>query len=160
MVFSFAVAQIKMGDSSMNGDNTTISLTIIAVCAALGWISMARADDGRDDGAAISGNERRRDFPPIAQLPSRPGWPDPLITFEGKRIHNRQEWNTKRRPELKALFQHYMYGYLPAPRKVDAKVERHDPRALGGKADLKEIAISFGPPEVPAIHLLLVVPNR
>jgi hypothetical protein len=60
---------------------------------------------------------------------------------------------------LKTLFQHYMYGYLPEPSKIAAKVERTDPKALGGKATLKEITISFGPPQTSPIHLLLVVPN-
>ncbi|HEX4591115.1 MAG TPA: DUF4038 domain-containing protein, partial [Gemmataceae bacterium] len=32
--------------------------------------------------------------------------------------------------------------------------------AFGGKATLSEVTIRFGPPEVPPIHLLLVVPNR
>src|SRR5262249_45636934 len=64
-----------------------------------------------------------------------------------------------RRPELKALFQHYMYGYLPPAEKVSAKVERTDRKALGGKATLREVTLSFGPPKTPKIHLLLVVPN-
>ena len=43
---------------------------------------------------------------------------------------------------------------------LEAKVERTDPNALGGKATLKEVTIAFGPPEMPTIHLLLVVPNQ
>ena len=52
-----------------------------------------------------------------------------------------------------------MYGYLPPPLEIEAKVEREDRKALDGKATLREVTIAFGPPETPPIHLLLVVPN-
>ncbi len=100
------------------------------------------------------------EFPPPRELPSNPGLPDPLIMLNGDRITSKEQWSEKRRPELKALFQHYMYGYFPPPAKIEAKVEREDKKALGGKATLKEVTISFGPPECPKIHLLLVVPNE
>src|SRR5262249_2911104 len=101
------------------------------------------------------------DFPPVAQLPSQPDLPDPLVMFNGERVTTPEQWFSKRRPELKALFQHYMYGQLPAaPATIQAAVEREDRRALGGKATLKEVTIAFGPPEVPRIHLLLVLPNQ
>src|SRR5262249_9293196 len=53
----------------------------------------------------------------------------------------------------------YMYGWLPAPRKVEAKVEHEDKNALGGKATLREVSLSVAPAPAPKIHLLLVVPN-
>jgi hypothetical protein len=102
----------------------------------------------------------RADFPDVAQLPSHPGLPDPLVLFNGERVATRQQWFDQRRPELKALFAWYMYGAAPpAPTHVEGKVERTDPRAFGGKATLREVTVSFGPPDVPKIHLLLVVPN-
>lgn len=99
-------------------------------------------------------------FPEADNLPSHPELPDPLVMFNGERIANKQQWIDKRRPELKALFQHYMYGYLPPPAKIKAKVEHEDAKAFGGKATLREVAISVGPPDTPAIHLLLVIPNH
>jgi hypothetical protein len=100
------------------------------------------------------------EFPEVGALPSRPELPDPLVMLNGERVRTREEWVSKRRPELKALFQHYMYGNTPPPPyKIDAKVIHADPRAFNGKAALKEIAISFGPPDMPRIHLLLVVPT-
>ncbi len=99
-------------------------------------------------------------FPDVDQLPSRPGLPAPLVTFAGKRVTSRDQWVSQRRPELKELFQYYMYGYLPPPpAKVTGKVEREDSKAFNGKATLKEVTITFGPPDMPAMHLLLVVPN-
>jgi (4-O-methyl)-D-glucuronate---lignin esterase len=100
------------------------------------------------------------DFPPVDQLPDRPEMPDPLVLLDGSRVTTKEQWTEKRRPELKALIQHYMYGYLPDPLPATAKVERTDPKALNGKATLKEVTVSFGPPETPKIHLLLVVPNE
>ena len=100
-------------------------------------------------------------FPAVADLPSRPDLPDPLVMLDGKRVSSRKMWFEKRRPELKALFQHYMYGYLPAvPTKVGARVLHEDRQAFGGKATLREVALTIGPPAAPKIYLLLVVPNK
>jgi len=100
-------------------------------------------------------------FPEVSKLPARADLPDPLALLNGERVTTKAQWLDKRRPELKQLFQHYMYGYLPAPpAKVEAKVEREDKQALGGKATLREVTLSFGPPETPKIHLLLIVPNE
>ena len=53
------------------------------------------------------------DFPPPGELPIRPELPDPLVMLDGSKVTTRSDWETKRKPELKALFQHYMYGRLP-----------------------------------------------
>jgi hypothetical protein len=99
------------------------------------------------------------DFPEVSELPSRPGLPDLLESFDGKRITTREQWVTMRRPELRRLFDYYMYGETPAPAKVAATVEREDHAFLGGKASKREFAIAFGPPDTPRIHLLLIIPN-
>jgi hypothetical protein len=99
-------------------------------------------------------------FPEVDKLPSHPELPDPLVMFDGSRVTSKQQWIDKRRPELKALFQHYMYGYLLPPEKIAAKVEHEDAKAFGGKATLREVTISFGPRGTPPIHLLMVVPNH
>jgi hypothetical protein len=100
------------------------------------------------------------DFPDVSQLPSRPELPDPLLMLNGERVTSKEQWFSKRRPELKDLFQYYMYGYAPgAPPRIESKLEREDRTAFGGKATLKEVTIALGSLEVPKIHLLLVVPN-
>jgi hypothetical protein len=100
-------------------------------------------------------------FPDAATLPARPELPDPLVMLDGQRITTPEQWTSKRRPELKELFQHYMYGYgPPAPEQITASVTREDRQLFGGKATLKEVAITFGPPECPKLPLLLVVPNQ
>jgi hypothetical protein len=81
--------------------------------------------------------------------------------LDGRRVTTREQWFNERRPELIALFQHYMYGTLPPrPAQVSGKLERVDRNALGGKATLKEVTVTFGPPALPPIHLMLIVPNR
>jgi dienelactone hydrolase len=100
------------------------------------------------------------DFPDAAKLPVKKDLPDPLVMFNGKAVASKEQWEKERRPELKKLFQHYMYGTAPPAPKVVAKVERTDPKALGGKATLKEIWLTFEGIDGPKIHLLLVVPNK
>ena len=56
---------------------------------------------------------RAADFPDPDKLPSHPDLPDPLVMLDGTRVTTKEQWETKRRPELKALFQHYMYGVRP-----------------------------------------------
>ncbi len=104
---------------------------------------------------------RAADLPDPGSLPSRPAFPDPLVMLDGTKITTKEMWQKKRRPELKKLFEHYMYGVQPrAPGKVQAQVLHEDDKAFGGKATLKEIALTVGPSEAPPIYLLLVVPNR
>src|SRR5262245_19501097 len=64
---------------------------------------------------ALAAAAARADFPPVSQLPSRPELPDPLVMLNGDRVTTKEQWFDKRRPELKALFQHYMYGTFPPP---------------------------------------------
>lgn len=100
------------------------------------------------------------DFPDATKLPIKADLPDPLVMFDGKKIDTKEQWFKERRPELKKLFEHYMYGHAPAAPKVNAKIERVDPKALGGKATLKEITLTFAGIDGPKIHLLLVIPNQ
>jgi (4-O-methyl)-D-glucuronate---lignin esterase len=103
----------------------------------------------------------RADFPPVDKLAGQAELPHPLECLDGTTVKTKEEWRDKRRPELKKLFEHYMYGYAPPkPKNLEFKVERVDKNALGGKATLKEITISFGPPATPKLHLLLFVPNK
>src|SRR5262245_36451045 len=99
-------------------------------------------------------------FPPADQLPSRPDYPDPLVTLAGVRVVSAAQWENIRKHELKELFQHYMYGYFPPPMPVTAKVEKADAPCLGGKGTKREVVLTFGPPGTPAMHLLLVRPAK
>src|SRR4029079_11342655 len=96
------------------------------------------------------------DFPAPKDLPSHPELPDPLVMLDGTKVTTKEQWVEKRRPELKALFQHYMYGTIPPARTVSAKVLHEDSKACGGKATLREVALSALPGH--EFRLLVVVP--
>ena len=99
------------------------------------------------------------EFPPPGKLPSKSDLPDPLVMFDGSKVATKDDWFQKRRPELKALFEHYMYGKQPAPMKVSAKVNHEDPKAFGGKATLREVVLMLDEQDLGKINLLLVTPN-
>jgi hypothetical protein len=108
-----------------------------------------------------SATQQAADFPPPDQLPENAAYPDPLVMLDGTRVTTKEDWLERRRPELKALFQHYMYGRLPpTPSKQSYHVLFRDDNALGGKATLSEVKITFEEPSLRhAIHVLLAVPN-
>lgn len=54
-------------------------------------------------------------LPSVETLPDREGLPQALKMEDGTPITSAQQWNEKRRPELKQLFQQAMFGFLPAP---------------------------------------------
>ncbi len=103
------------------------------------------------------------EFPDVAALPSRPELPDPLVMLDGTKVTTAEDWVARRRPELKQLFQHYMYGFLPPkPQKmVVEQVLFTDDRFLDGKATISESRLAFfGPDLKHRLHVMLVVPNK
>jgi hypothetical protein len=107
--------------------------------------------------AAMSLPSPAADFPDPKDLPVRNEFPDPLVMLDGTKVTTREQWFDRRRPELKALIQHYMYGTIPPARPVTARVLHEDPKAFGGKATLREVALSALPGH--EFRLLVVVPN-
>src|SRR4051794_28198771 len=100
------------------------------------------------------------DFPGVEELREQAEMPSPLVMFDGRPVTSPEEWFARRRPELKALFSHYMYGKTPPrPEGESFAIARDDRAFLDGEATLREVTITIGPPGVPKIHLLLVVPN-
>jgi hypothetical protein len=99
-------------------------------------------------------------FPPVSELKPQPAFPDPLAMLNGERVTTKRDWERKRRPELKALFQHYMYGEIPPkPRQLDFQSRVVDKQFLSGKATLKLVTISIPKSPRPRIDLLVVTPN-
>ena len=103
----------------------------------------------------------RRLFPDFAALTPQADLPNPLVMLDGRPVESARQWNRERRPELKALFEHYMYGMIPPkPSAMAMKVEGVYPDFLGGSATLKVVTLKAGPePTAPRIDLMLVVPN-
>jgi len=99
-------------------------------------------------------------FPDAGQLPIHIGLPDPLLMMNGERVTTARQWTKKRRPELQALFEHYMYGEIPPkPRHLRFDANVADTKFLNGKATLKFVTISIPGSERPRIDLMVVSPN-
>lgn len=98
-------------------------------------------------------------LPDPSQLAAQPALPDPLTSLYGKPVTTKREWYNSRRPELRSLFEYYMYGQAPAATKVSATLDRSDKGFLNGRATLKEITLRYEPTGTPPIHLLLILPN-
>lgn len=110
-------------------------------------------------------------FPAFADLKPQAELPNPLVTLSGKKVESKEEWEKTRRPELQQLFQHYMYGKLPAkPEGMIVKQLFVEPNYLQGKATLRELLVRFSVPGKAAkndieysrhkLHVLLVTPNE
>ena len=98
------------------------------------------------------------DYPAAEALPSSKTPPDPLVMLDGTKVTTEEQWERKRRPELRALFAHYMYGELPAKVAVAGKVIHEDKAAFGGKGILREVELTFALPESPKVYLLIALP--
>jgi dienelactone hydrolase len=86
-----------------------------------------------------------------------------LLTFaDGRKVASADDWERVRRPELLALFRQHVYGVSPPrPANLAFRPIATDPQALGGRATLKRIAISFGiGAETFTFNLTLFVPNQ
>ena len=102
-----------------------------------------------------------QEFPPPDQLKPHGGVPDPLVFFDGRKVETKDQWEKERRPELKKLFQHYMYGQLP-PRPTLTGMSATEPKdCLDGKATLRQITLTFEKPKLDhKIRVLLVTPKQ
>lgn len=70
--------------------------------------------------------------------------PDPLVTFNGKKIKNVKQWEKKRRPELLHFFTENFYGEVPGELKIDdVHLIEESENALNGKAHRKQVVLSF-----------------
>ena len=100
-------------------------------------------------------------FPETSALSPQTAMPDPLVNLSGRRVTSRAEWFNKRRPELRELFAHYMYGPIPpAPATMQVKMIGQYPDFIEGTATLKVLQLQTGPANAPRIDLMLVVPNE
>lgn len=101
------------------------------------------------------------DYPPFEQLHVNPTLPDPLLLLNGDIVDTVDLWQSRRVPQLKELFQHYMYGVIPQPPKnARYTVVREVSDYFGGKATLREVDMSLEVDGAPTLHLLVVVPNK
>lgn len=70
--------------------------------------------------------------------------PDPLRTFNGKKIRNSKQWEKKCRPELLDFFTKNVYGKIPGELKISScEVIEDSDNALNGKAKRKQVMLTF-----------------
>lgn len=103
-----------------------------------------------------------KSLPSFEELPVREELPDPFTMMDGTRVTTSEQWYQKRRPELKKLFQHYMYGYLPESPGIETEVVSND-TLWEGKATLTQVDIRIKGLEgkkTPVIHLALFLPAK
>jgi hypothetical protein len=100
------------------------------------------------------------EFPPAGDLPSQTALPDPLVMRDGTKIATQADWEAKRKPELKALLQHYMYGHIP-PRPKSQEFKVGDAReCLNGKALIRNVTIESTDPKTGhPLHVVLITPK-
>jgi hypothetical protein len=101
-------------------------------------------------------------LPPISELPVQETLPSPFLQMDGTEIKTQEDWYTKRRPELKKLFQHYVYGYLPEVGGINSSNKSVTKEVLDGKASLLQVDIRIKAlsRKAPSIHLAVFIPNH
>jgi hypothetical protein len=70
---------------------------------------------------------------------------DPLTASDGTKITTKEQWLEKRKPELMKLFASEVYGKTPggAPKATKVEVLSEDKNALGGRATMRRVRLSF-----------------
>lgn len=97
--------------------------------------------------------------PALAADPPKFDFPDPLVMKDGTKVATKDDWETKRKPELKELFQKEMYGRFAgkAP-EFTAKVV-HEAKAFDGKGVIQEVELTFKTArKSPPLYLLVAKP--
>jgi hypothetical protein len=86
-------------------------------------------------------------------------WPDPLVLQSGAAVHNRDDFEQQRRPEILRLFEENVYGRTPATmlpvRTLRTEVDAH---ALQGLARRTQITLAVGQNGERTWHLLQYMP--
>jgi hypothetical protein len=88
--------------------------------------------------------------------------PDPLTTFDGRKVSDAAMWRETRRPEILQAFARHVYGLTPDI-KTRLRPERVAPDAqvFGGLATRKQVRLRmFESDDAPWIDLLLYVPKH
>src|SRR5580698_800087 len=95
-----------------------------------------------------------------------PVWPDPLTFAGGGKVKSASDWWTKRRPELLEMFEHEIYGRIPATAPtVTWTVQTVDHEVLGFTPITATRVIGYvdnsADPDIHvAIPMMLVKPAR
>src|SRR3954451_25184095 len=71
--------------------------------------------------------------------------PEVLTLRSGQTVRDVKAWNTRRRPEILAIYESEVYGKSPAkPSRLNYEVRSVEKSALEGKAVRKLVTVFFG----------------
>jgi hypothetical protein len=86
--------------------------------------------------------------------------PDVLALRSGERVRDAKLWNSRRRPEILAMYETEVFGRSPAkPAKLNYEVKGLEKGVLGGKADRKIVTVHLdGMGGDPKMDLLIYLP--
>ena len=88
--------------------------------------------------------------------------PDPLKSFDGKKIRNSKKWLKKGRPELLNFFAKSVYGEIPGDLKISsAEIVEQSDNALNGKAKRRQVELVFQKGEHSLrLNILIYLPEN
>lgn len=97
-------------------------------------------------------------LPSFEELPEQVDPPDPFVLMEtGERVTDGEGWSAQRAPEVRRLFEHYVYGAAPAAVPVAVTERARRDGVLGGLADVVELDLDVG--GVPVAVVLYLPAN-
>ncbi len=105
---------------------------------------------------------KTKSFLPLEHLKAQAGLPDVLTMLDGTAVTTPRQWRESRAPELKALFQHYVYGPIVVAPPLDMAwtLVSTDTNFLDGKVTRKELRLSLKRDKEFTLKLTLLVPNN
>lgn len=88
--------------------------------------------------------------------------PDPLVSFDGKKIKNVRQWERIRRPELLEFFTTNVYGSVPGELKAaEWNIIEESEDALGGRATRKQVDVVFtNNGKTLSFNILIYLPKK
>jgi len=88
--------------------------------------------------------------------------PDPLVMANGERVTSAAIWYERRRPEIRKLYEEWVYGRAPGrPGGMSFEVTSTSVHALNDKAVRKEVSIYFSErKDGPRMDLLIYIPKQ
>ncbi|HOO43414.1 MAG TPA: hypothetical protein PLC77_06830, partial [Bacteroidales bacterium] len=124
------------GDRNINRDSllrvrdSLNKLTVADHAQMMAQLGLKAVRPGRDPNSTDPDRQPNYD-----ELKANPYcfYPDPLITFDGKKVENARMWNKIRRPELVKVFEEELYGCIPVNvPDVYWKIIKDEKADLGG----------------------------
>jgi hypothetical protein len=96
-------------------------------------------------------------LPGVRELPIHKEMPDVMVTNDGKKVVNQQQWK-KRREEIKRILEYYAIGQMPPPPGNVKGKEVQSETVLDGKIKYRLVHLTFGPEEKLGLDIGIFTP--